>query len=108
MGDKAKHILEGEDADQSHHEIVEHPNFEDIAEKEMTPSPIAGDQQQQQQTQKKRKNRCIEYVRRFDADKLRPFLIYKYDREQHKLQKRINELLINKGDKLEEIFANEE
>ena len=28
---EAKHILAGEDPDQSHHEIVEHPNFDDIA-----------------------------------------------------------------------------
>jgi len=28
--EEAKHLI-GEDADQSHHEIVEHPNFDDIA-----------------------------------------------------------------------------
>jgi len=72
--EKAKHILEGEDADESHHEIVEHPNFDDIAlEQQPNAKPDAAP--------KKKGGKLAQWIRGFDANKLKPFLIYKYDRE---------------------------
>ena len=47
---------------------------------------------------RKKKNRCVEYIKRFDADKLKPFLIHKYDKDQHKMARKLNDLLMNKGD----------
>lgn len=37
LAEQAKHMI-GEDADESHHEIVEHPNFDDIAMALKTPT----------------------------------------------------------------------
>lgn len=96
--EKAKAIMEGEDADQSHHEIIEHPNFDDIALEPNTPVNKPAEGVTPGGKHGRRKNKCVEYIRTFDSQKLKPFLIYKYDREQHRLAKKIGEYLIDKGD----------
>ena len=59
-------------------------------------------------TQKKKGGKLSAWIRNFDAQKLKPFLIYKYNREQHRIAKQIGELLINQGEHLEDIFIAED
>ncbi len=56
-------------------------------------------------TQKKKGSKISAWIRGFDANKLKPFLIYKYNREQHRIAKQIGELLIHQGEHLEDIFV---
>jgi hypothetical protein len=91
MPHKAKNLLEGEDHDESHHEVVEHPNFDDI-NAEVSPTPF-GDQTPgiggptPDVATKKKKRSIGQFMKSFDAEKLKPFLIYKYDRVAHKKAK---------------------
>lgn len=107
MAAKAKAEAEGKHnaghkLDESHHEIVEHPNVEDVNGENQrflpggTPHTPA----------KKEKNGCSQIMRRLDLIVIKPLLIYKYEQGTHKKQKLFNELLMLEGEKLEEIFAN--
>lgn len=86
--------------DESHHEIVEHPNLEDVNAATPVSKPSA--------TGEKKKQGCATILRRLDIMIIKPLLIYKYEHDTHKKQKIFNELLMLEGDKLEEIFAHKE
>ncbi|CDW83475.1 sodium hydrogen exchanger [Stylonychia lemnae] len=102
MAEAAKAAKEGKPHlahDESHHEIVEHPNVEDVNGEGATPA--AGDQP-------KKKQGCAQIMRRLDLMIIKPLLIYNYEKGTHKKQKIFNELLMLEGEKLEEIFTNKE
>ena len=99
---KAKHGSGGgnlEDADESHHDEIVHPNIEDVnrALQPDEPTPIA----------KTRKQKCGLWCRRFDKETLKPFLIYKYKSDTHRKQKEYFEIMVKDGAKFEEIFADD-
>ena len=79
-------------ADDSHHEEVLHPNLEDLkmGPEATEPTPIAG-------VRKTRKQKCGLWCKRFDAEKLKPCLIYKYTKAGHKKQKEYFDLMVNNG-----------
>ena len=84
----------------SHHEIIEHPNVEEIVEE--IKSPTKGPQQIV------KKSRCVEAFNRFYNDTLLPFLIYKYSPEAYAKKQILNDILTKKSALLEEIFLKEE
>ena len=47
-------------------------------------------------------------MKRLDLLIIKPLLIYNYEKGTHKKQKLFNELLMMEGNKLEEIFANQQ
>lgn len=97
LEEEGKHV----DPDGSHHEIVEHPNMDDV-----NAAPITMNNQGPEK--KKKKNGCGTIMRRLDVMIIKPLLIYKYEHGTHKKQKIFNELLMMEGERLEEIFATKE
>jgi len=97
MAEKKRLEAEGkhEDPDGSHHEIVEHPNMDDV-----NATPVNAPTEK-----KEKKQGCATIMRRLDVMIIKPLLIYKYEHGTHKKQKIFNELLMMEGERLEEIFA---
>lgn len=91
---EAKGVHHG-NPDDSHHEVVEHPNFEDVN----------GEPQASPQQSGKRQG-CGQIMKRLDLMIIKPLLIYNYEKGSHKKQKLFNDLLMLEGEKLEEIFTN--
>jgi hypothetical protein len=52
------------------------------------------------------KKRCIEKMKAFDVLFVKPFLIYKFDRDGHKRVKEFHEHLVKRGDEVEEIVKS--
>ncbi|CDW71290.1 sodium hydrogen exchanger [Stylonychia lemnae] len=77
----------------SHHEIVEHPNLQESKVPYET------------QNQKSGQLSFTDKIRRFDQEKMKPFLIYKYAHLEHKRQKEYNQMLMNQGEELERHYV---
>ena len=58
-------------------EMFLHPNLDNS--NPMTPIP--------QKRPSSKKGKCIAWFKEFDANKLKPLLLYNYDKESHKLRK---------------------
>lgn len=67
------------DHDESHHEIVEHPNAEDVSKEPLSSTPKG-----ENKDSKSKKNSCATIMRRLDQLVIKPLLIYKYEHGTHK------------------------
>ena len=73
--------------DESHHEFITHPNMEEEQQKDGTVF-----------TTKPGESRFNAFFRRLDQMKLKPWLLYKYEKERYKKQKEYKKLLQEKGE----------
>lgn len=90
------------DLNASHHEVVEHPNMNDV-----NATPLQGVITEDKKKKKKGQG-CATIMRRLDLMVIKPLLIYKYEHGTHKKQKIFNELLMMEGEKIEEFITNKE
>jgi hypothetical protein len=52
-------------------------------------------------------SRLAAWFRRFDIEKLKPLLIYKYSHEKHRRQKEYNQMMLNRGEELEKQYVRD-
>lgn len=76
----------------SFHEMLIHPNFEDNEA-----SMAAG--------RPKKHETCVDYFKKFDEQILKPILIYKYSKERKEKQFELYEVMKNKGQNIEKLYA---
>lgn len=90
------------DHNDSHHEVVEHPNLGEEAEvpDEVTPVNLGPD------GKPIRKVNCSELMKNMDKTVIKPFLIYNYESMTHKRQQEFFEIMMSKGVHLEEAYAS--
>jgi hypothetical protein len=81
----------------SHHTEFKHPNF-------MSELSHADAGDGIQELKKKKINKCFKYIKLFDYQVMRPFLIYKYSRQKQMRDFLYAELVIEEGNLIEEIL----
>lgn len=82
---------------------MEHPNFEVDSKENNSLSHkglITGDK-------KSSKGHCIKTMKRLDYMIIKPLLIYRYNKDQHKRRQEFMDLFMKKGDMLEDIFMKD-
>ena len=91
------------DANESHHEEFQHPNFEDVAAggDEVTPTVTAGTPNQKMS----RKQSCLRWFKHKDATVIKPFFIYNYDKSMHKRTRQYFDMFMKEGKKIEKIYT---
>ena len=84
-------------------------NIDDIKDGDATPGitpPATG--QTSVTTKKSAKGRCMTWFKNFDNNKLKPFLIYKYQKASHKKVREYFDMLMKEGKNIEEIYTGVE
>lgn len=56
---------------------------------------------------RERKSGCIKWVRRFNEEKIKPFLIYQYNKEEAKEERNFYHNFVERGEKMGKLFEEE-
>eukprot|EP00347_Sterkiella_histriomuscorum_P013016 403366336 len=94
-------------SEMSHHEIVEHPNIEDIKKEKEAMIKKFGQMDNENEQPEKKESKFSQFIKDFDSNKLKPFLIYKYDKFEHKRLKEYNDMMINQGEEIERDYVKQ-